>query len=354
MRSVSIPVPESAAAGVMGWLVRAQIASQLYGTPPETWLEKMGAPAMAVRLAQKSGVPGATSDGTASDAYGPDHVAVRNFYEFMAQRSAFFAIYSAGANGFMQLPARQRITAAMANATAYVRGEGHPVPLSGLNLESLLLVPQSIDAMTVVSESVLNDTGSAGQAFFNSLLASGVGRTVDEYFIDQMSDSDTETFSVSNPDSIGDVLGALRQALNVIAPTGTSRVYFIASGIAARMLATLAGDAGVAFPTLGLAGGMLFNRPLMVSDGALAGTLIVLDAGAIAANAGEIALRASRHASIEMQSAPANSAATATGANMVSMWQSNGVALLASAAIACAKLRSSAVAVVDGFEEGSL
>jgi len=121
-------------------------------------------------------------------------------------------------------------------------------------------------------------------------------------------------------------------------------------------LATRTTTDGVAmFPTVPVSGsGELCGIPFLPSDGLDDGDLWLIDASAIAAGSDTIALVASREASIEMaNSALAQDATTGTGAALVSMWQTNSVALKCEASLAAEVLRPDSIARITGTSWGA-
>jgi HK97 family phage major capsid protein len=107
------------------------------------------------------------------------------------------------------------------------------------------------------------------------------------------------------------------------------------------------------FPGLTMNGGTLMGVPVIVSNYVpytSPGSLVILvNASDIyLADDGQVAIDASREASLQMDNAPTNSSATPTPTTLVSMWQTNSVALRAERYINWAKRRSQAVAYLSG------
>jgi hypothetical protein len=72
------------------------------------------------------------------------------------------------------------------------------------------------------------------------------------------------------------------------------------------------------------------------------------------ADDGQVTLDASREASIEMSDAPAGAAGTGTGASLVSMYQTNSIAVRAERYINWLKARTTAVSFIDDANWGSI
>jgi len=104
-----------------------------------------------------------------------------------------------------------------------------------------------------------------------------------------------------------------------------------------------------------MAGGNFFGLPVVVSNSAnIAGSpdsgrmIILVNARDILlADDGQVTIDASREASIEMLDNPTNNSSAGTPTTMVSMFQTNAVAIRAVRFINWAKRRSTAVAFIQ-------
>ena len=101
------------------------------------------------------------------------------------------------------------------------------------------------------------------------------------------------------------------------------------------------------FPGMTMNGGTLVGLPVIVSDYIPAGTVIMVNAADVyLADDGEVMIDASREASIEMSDAPTANAVAGTGASMVSMFQTNSVAVRAERFVNWGKRRATAAQYV--------
>lgn len=102
------------------------------------------------------------------------------------------------------------------------------------------------------------------------------------------------------------------------------------------------------YPDLSFLGGTFQGLPAIVSQ--YAGDLLVLiNAGDVyLADDGQVVTDASREASLQMEDSPSNNSGTGTGAQLVSMFQTNSVAIRAERFINWRKRRPEAVAYVSG------
>ena len=111
------------------------------------------------------------------------------------------------------------------------------------------------------------------------------------------------------------------------------------------------------FSTIGLTGGSLEGIPVITSQyAATAGDLVIaLNAKSIGmADDGAVSVEASREASLEMSDAPTGDAGAATpvATSLVSMWQTNSIALKGERFINWAKLRTDAVVFMEDVAWG--
>ena len=135
--------------------------------------------------------------------------------------------------------------------------------------------------------------------------------------------------------SSGDVLTDL-------APSGASSLwFFVIEPSQAKILATLPGVNGTAFPQMNVNGGSIGGVTILVSGQLAAGTAVLFDATAIAAASENVALSASREAVITTVASPASS---------VSLWPQDLVALRAERWFGFSLLRADGVASLSGVD----
>jgi hypothetical protein len=132
-----------------------------------------------------------------------------------------------------------------------------------------------------------------------------------------------------------------------------SRLYLVVTADNAVHLALTTSPAGgFLYPDMTPAGGTIAGITTLVSDGlpaASSGTsnALLIDASGLVLGDGTITLDASRHASLEMSDAPAHNSDTPTGSSLVSMWQTNSVALKAERYFGFEAIRDDAVVLIS-------
>lgn len=124
--------------------------------------------------------------------------------------------------------------------------------------------------------------------------------------------------------------------------------------LAISMIRTAQGE-NFAYPGISVMGGTFFGLPVIVSNAVphstSAGSIIALvkPSEVFLADDGQIAVDVSREASIEMVDAPTQDATAGTGASLVSMWQSNSVAIRVERMINYSRRRSYGVGYIDNL-----
>ena len=78
-----------------------------------------------------------------------------------------------------------------------------------------------------------------------------------------------------------------------------------------------------------------------------AGLIALIDSQGIALAEGASEVRTTDKPAVEMQDAPTISAAAPTAANLVSLWQTNSVAVLSEREVNWVKVRSGAVSIIS-------
>jgi len=269
---------------------------------------------------------------------------VRSFLSSLRSVGAFDRLL---ADGMLMLPLRTRIAVTTLGASAYIAGRGGVKPISALQLAGKQLDVTKAAAILVVSDELARSITQEAQALFRRELQAAVAAVTDAEFISIIT-SGISPISSGGSSSGFDVRQDLAAALGAITTSAASRLYILVDSITAKALAVKTNaDGSAAFPAMTPQGGVIAGVPVVVSDGVVSGTVVVLDATGIAAGAGTVLLDASEHGALQMDSAP-ESPPTAS-AEMLSLWQHDLTALKAERDFGVERLRDSAVAVISGI-----
>ena len=107
------------------------------------------------------------------------------------------------------------------------------------------------------------------------------------------------------------------------------------------------------FGAMSMTGGTLSGMPVIASDYVTNIVVLVNASDVYLADDGDIAIDTSREASLEMSDAPAHDSKTPTGAtSLVSMFQTNTVAIRAERMISWLRRRTGSVAYLTGVDWG--
>lgn len=263
------------------------------------------------------------------------------FLESLRSISAFDVIFPSA----RRAPARASVTAVSIAITGSRIGEGKPKTVSRLSLTAAEAVPgQKQVALIVVSDALLRMASDAGAQLLNQELIRAVSAVTNLAFVEDMIDGITPvTSSGATAASVLADIGALLAQV----PTGaTSALFLLLSAETAKQIATLAtNDGAQAFPAMTPSGGTLCGVRVIVSDEVPDGSIVLIDADQIVVDDGPITLDQATSATLQMDDAPAEGAS-----NLVSLFQTDSIALRAERWASWKRLRQSAVAVVTGAD----
>ena len=226
--------------------------------------------------------------------------------------------------------------------------EGGVKPLGRLQLEGHVLSEAKALAIIVVTAELARLAGAEAAALFGRELRSAVAQVTDAEFVFIVTDGISPISSSGN--TIAAVRTDLRAMLAAVNTDANSRLFLLVEASIAKIWSMLGGEDGFAFPGMTPQGGMIAGMPVIVSDGLLSGTAVLLDANQIAAGAGTIGLGATTQADLQTDSAPDSPMTTNT--TLVSLWQSDLVGLKAERYFGAERLRDTAVAVLEGINCG--
>jgi hypothetical protein len=335
-----MPTPENTNI-TLAQLARGRVRASLSNAEDaENWLDQIGAH-RAARILRKAAVPASSTND--SDI----NVMTGAWSQSMTSASVFYKLLD---NGFRKLPVHQRIGLATSSPSASVVPEGKAAPISRSVIGHITLEPAKIVSMLVMTRELALEPGAEG--LFTKELRAVIGESVDAAFIGMLGGTGATTIPSSGT-SAANAVADVRAAMLAIDDVGSqSRLVWLLAPDVAQMGSAL-GASGPVFPGLTPAGGDIRGVMALVSAGIPSGQAVLLDAGQIAGAGGEVDVQVAQSASVEMSDAPTGSSATPTGAQLVSMFQTNAVAMRAVAAIAAEVLRDGAISIVTGINWGA-
>jgi hypothetical protein len=247
-------------------------------------------------------------------------------------------------------------TSAIEGATA---GEGRAKPIYSLSFTAPILARFVSSSIVVLSNTVLDLSPAEAVRIIEQELVRGVTAATDRSFLALLAAGITP--QLSSGSTPAKILADIEAALVSMELGTASRLYLIAHSSVVRSLALRADTNGQSvFPTLTINGGSLAGINVIASDymptvaSPSAPLVLLVDASRIAAASEAVGLHRATHASLEMSDSPVHTAGgfgspdTATGGNLVNLWQVNCTGFRAERWWSAGRLDDNAVAVISG------
>lgn len=250
--------------------------------------------------------------------------------------------------GLRQVPIDVRTLSAVDGFEAAWIGEGKPVPVGSASYTDGSLPPRKVAALTVVSRELMLSADPAAEAAIEADLLAALATAIDATFIDPTNAGTagvkpaSVTYGAASEAGTGDGAADLR---NLIAGfTGDlERAVLVAHP---QTFAVLSDP--FLFPLLGVRGGSALGVPAYPSKAA-GSSLVLIDPDGIAVGQAAAEIKTTRQGTLQMVDQPTVDSVTPTPTNLVSVWQTNAVAVMAIQSINWAVARSGAVKVLTGL-----
>jgi HK97 family phage major capsid protein/HK97 family phage prohead protease len=293
---------------------------------------------------------------------------VSEFIEFLRPQTIVGRI-----DGFTMVPFNSRIGGETSGGSGYWVGQGKAKPLTKFDYNDVNVPFTKVANISVLTEELIRFSSPSAEARVRTQLANACRERLDIDFIDPAKTASTGvspasiTNGITNLNSSGVTLDAVDvdvQAMmsafiqNHIMPTHWIMPNTVA--LALSLMRTSLGN--YAFPTINMNGGTFYGLPVITSQYAILGTpannlIVLLSAPDIfMADDGGFQVDLSREASLEMDDAPTmdagslGSPAGATGTTVVSMFQTNSVAIRCERFIYWARRRNAGVVWMDDVQ----
>ena len=294
--------------------------------------------------------------------------------EFLAWLRPQTIIGQFGTGGVPELrnvPFNVAIAGQTSGGLGYWTGEGKSKPLTKFTFSRTTLGFTKVAAISVLTEELARFSTPSAEALIRDGLRDALVERLDIDFIDpaKAEVSNVSPASITNgvtpivssgstADDIRADLGALLGAF-VTTNQNVGDLVLIMPNTQALALSMLRNSLGQPeFASVGLTGGTLQGIPVIASQYAHtagAGNMVIaLNAKAIGlADDGSVSVEASREASLEMSDTPAGDSGVPTAnTTLVSMWQTNSIALRAERFINWKKLAAGAVVYMEDVAWG--
>lgn len=289
-----------------------------------------------------------------------------DFVEFLRPQTIIGKFGANGVPSLRRVPFNISIPTQTTGGEGYWVGEGQAKPLTGFGFDRINLGWAKVANIAVITEELARWSSPSAEALVRDQLAAALIQRLDIDFLDpgKAAVAGVSPASLTNGvtpiTSSGTDIDAVRadikglMATYLAANVTPSSGVWIMPAMTALSLSLMTNALGqYEFSTVNMAGGTLFGMPIIVSDYVPAGTVILVNASdVLLADDGQVAVDSSREVSLQMDSAPGHNSTTPTSAQLVSMWQTNSIAIRAERYINWAKRRPNAVAVITGVNWG--
>jgi HK97 family phage major capsid protein len=252
-------------------------------------------------------------------------------------------------------------------------GQGKPKAVTKFGYTDVTLTFMKVAAITVITEELARFSVPNAETLVRDQLAEVVIARMDSDFIDPAisETSNVRPASITNGltaqtsagTSAANVLTDIQNLIEpfILAKVPIMNVVLIMPETLAHVLSLMQNSLGQReFPEMSVSGGRLRGFPVITSqyaanESSYGNLVIAVNARDIAlADDGQVTVDASREASIQMDDTPTNDASTGTGQSLVSMFQTNSIALRAERVVTWKKLRDNAVVYMDDVNWGSI
>jgi HK97 family phage major capsid protein/HK97 family phage prohead protease len=295
-----------------------------------------------------------------------------DFVEYLRPRTIIGRFGQGGVPSLRAVPFNVNIRAQTSGGSGYWVGQGAPKPLTKFNFDNIYLGWAKVANIAVLTEELLRFSNPSAEALVRDSLAGALIERLDTDFVDPTK------AAVANVSP-----ASITNAATPIPASGTGTADDIRADVKAAMTAFIAANitptAGVwimpttvalalslmrnplgqkEFPDVSMLGGTFEGLPVITSEyvpSVSAGaTVILANASDIwLADDGQVVIDASREASLQMLDNPTNDASSGTPTTMVSMFQTNSVAMRAERWINWKLRRAAAVQVISNVNWGA-
>jgi HK97 family phage major capsid protein/HK97 family phage prohead protease len=337
----------------------AEIAKQWKDSTPEVPLfieqiVKLGSVDAVMKAAVAAGT---TSDATWAGPLVYAQNMVSEFIEFLRPQTIIGRL-----PGLRRVPFNIRIPRQTAGTSGTFVGEGLPTPVQKASFDALTLTWAKASTIAVLTQELVMMSNPSAEALVRNDLAAGIATYLDKRFIDPSYAGvpNVSPASISNGvasrQASGATLAAIDQDVAYLLQQVAGSELSLASAIwlmspsLAIQLGTIRTQFGdLAFPDLGVQGGMFKGLPAITSNSIVSSgspgeqqLFLLVQNEILLADDGQMLLDMSTEASVQMNDAP-----SAGAQQLVSLWQNGMVGLKCDRWINWAKRRSAAVQYIE-------
>lgn len=349
-------------------LAKVKTISRLDGEPVASVIDRIyGASGDVAAVLKAAVVAGTTISGNwAYDLVSQEGGVYADFAEYLRPATILGKFGVGGIPSLRRVPFRIPLISQTGGGEGYWVGQGLPKPLTAFDFDRTTMEPLKVANIAVLTEESIRDSSPSSEMIVRDSLRDALVARLDTDFVNpaKTASAGVSPASITNGAatvaSTGTSADAVRLDVRALfakfiaANNAPSTGVWIMSTTNALALAITVNALGQPeFPGITMMGGTFFGLPVIVSD--YVGDVVILANAAdiYEADEGAVQVDMSREASLQMDNAPATqSALTGTGTSLVSMFQTNSVALRAERTINWKRRRASAVAYLTGVAWG--
>lgn len=301
-----------------------------------------------------------------------------DFVEYLRPQTILGRFGTNGVPSLRRVPFNISIPTQTSGGAGYWVGEGAPKPLTQFAFDTINLRWAKVANIAVITEELARFSNPSAEAIVRDQLAAAIRERLDIDFVDPAKNAVTNispasitntaptiTSSGNTADDVRCDIKALFDLFIAANNIPTNGVWIMSTSTALALSLMMNPLGQPEFPSVTMTGGVLWGLPVITSEyvpSDSTGSLVILvnASDIFLSDDGQVAIDASREASLQMldpsvsgAGAPTNNSATPTPTTLVSMFQTNSIAIRAERYINWAKRRASSVAVLDGVNWGA-
>lgn len=336
-----------------------QIAKQWHDSTPEVelFIKQIVQHGSADAVFKTAVAAGTTTDSTWAQPLVYAQNMAADFIEYLRPKTILGRMPS-----LRKVPFNVRIPRQTAGTTGSFVGEGLPIPVGKLSFDSITLTWAKASTIVVLTEELVRNSNPAAETLVRDDLAAGISAYLDKRFIDPSyaGVSGTSPASISNGvtsrQASGVTLAAIDSDVNYLFTQMANSeldmstcVWVMQPATAIRLSTVRTTNGPLAFPEINVQGGMFKGFPVIVSNNTTASNspgeeqvFLVCQNEILLSDDGQMLLDMSNEAALQMNDAPSSSASS-----VISMWQTDQVALKCDRWINWSRRRSASVQYVE-------
>lgn len=305
---------------------------------------------------------GTTTDPTWAGALVDYQTFAGDFVDFLRPMTIIGKFGQGGVPSLKAAPFNVHIKGQTSGGAGYWVGQGKAKPLTKFDFADTYLGFTKVAGITVITEELARFSNPSAEALCRDALAAAIIERIDKDFVDPTKAAVADVSPASIVNGVAAIPSSGTDAAAIRADVQAIMAPFIAAGISLAqgvwiMPTAIALTASLAqnplgqpeFPGLSVNGGTFMGLPVIVSDYVPSDTVELVAANEVwLADDGNVTIAVSPDASLEMSDAPTQDAKAGTGAQLVSMFQADSIAIRAERYINWKKRRAAAAQWLDG------